>query len=187
MQFLEHDAEVLMLCEDLQEVLNKFRNKLHWSDDEDLALQKRLAQIEGAIDSERRLIEEIGLPGRFVVEHFTQILGEVNYSMGLQYRELKSSRGPLNALSVGQWGTITAKIGNVEVSWRDQDVQYMFYPDQVVVTESHKENALHLELRVAESDMGKVIGKQGRIARAIRTVVKAAGMKTDEKVIIDIV
>ena len=43
------------------------------------------------------------------------------------------------------------------------------------------------ELEVAESDMGKVIGKQGRIARAIRTVVKAAGMKTDEKVIIDIV
>ena len=61
------------------------------------------------------------------------------------------------------------------------------YPDQVVVTETRKENALHLELRVAESDMGKVIGKQGRIARAIRTVVKAAGMKTDEKVIIDIV
>ena len=61
------------------------------------------------------------------------------------------------------------------------------YPDQVVVTESRKENALHLELRVAESDMGKVIGKQGRIARAIRTVVKAAGMKTDAKVIIDIV
>ena len=61
------------------------------------------------------------------------------------------------------------------------------YPDQVVVTESRKENALHLELRVAESDMGKVIGKQGRIARAIRTVVRAAGMKTDEKVIIDIV
>ena len=60
-------------------------------------------------------------------------------------------------------------------------------PEQVVVTESRKENALHLELRVAESDMGKVIGKQGRIARAIRTVVKAAGMKTDEKVIIDIV
>lgn len=61
------------------------------------------------------------------------------------------------------------------------------HPEEVVVTESQKENALHLELRVAESDMGKVIGKQGRIARAIRTVVKAAGMKTDEKVIIDIV
>ena len=61
------------------------------------------------------------------------------------------------------------------------------HPEEVVVVESQKENALHLELKVAESDMGKVIGKQGRISRAIRTVVKAAGMKTDEKVIIDIV
>lgn len=61
------------------------------------------------------------------------------------------------------------------------------HPEEVVVNESQKENALHLELRVSESDMGKVIGKQGRIARAIRTVVKAAAMKTDEKVIIDIV
>ena len=61
------------------------------------------------------------------------------------------------------------------------------HPEEVVVVESQKENALHLELKGAESDMGKVIGKQGRIARAIRTVVKAAGMKTDEKVIIDIV
>ena len=61
------------------------------------------------------------------------------------------------------------------------------HPEEVVVVESQKETALHLELKVAESDMGKVIGKQGRIARAIRTVVKAAGMKTDEKVIIDIV
>ena len=61
------------------------------------------------------------------------------------------------------------------------------HPEEVVVVESQKENALHLELKVAESDMGKVIGKQGRIDRAIRTVVKAAGMKTDEKVIIDIV
>ena len=61
------------------------------------------------------------------------------------------------------------------------------HPEEVVVNESQKENALHLELRVSESDMGKVIGKQGRIARAISTVVKAAAMKTDEKVIIDIV
>ena len=133
MQFLEHDAEVLMLCEDLQSVLKKFRDEMQWSDDEDLSLQKRLGMIESAIDSERRLIEEISLPGRYIVEHFTQVLGETNYSMGLQYREFKTSRGPLTALSVGEWGTITVKIAGVEVSWRDQDVQYMFYPDQVVV------------------------------------------------------
>ena len=48
------------------------------------------------------------------------------------------------------------------------------HPDQVVVTETEKENATVIELKVAESDMGKVIGKQGRIAKAIRSVVKAA-------------
>ena len=49
------------------------------------------------------------------------------------------------------------------------------YPDQVTVTEvNNEDDTITLELRVAESDMGKVIGKQGRIAKAIRTVVKAA-------------
>ena len=60
------------------------------------------------------------------------------------------------------------------------------YPDQVVVTETENEKAIVLELRVAQSDMGKVIGKQGRIAKAIRTVVKAAASKEDRKVIVEI-
>ena len=113
MQFLEHDAEVLLLCEDLQETLKKFKTKMSWSDDEDLSLQKRLALIDKAIDSERRLIEEISLPGRYIVEHFTAILNETNYSMGFQYRELKGSRGPLTDISIGEWGTITVKVGNI--------------------------------------------------------------------------
>ena len=58
---------------------------------------------------------------------------------------------------------------------------------EVTVDEPDETGLVVYHLHVAESDMGKVIGKQGRIARAIRTVVKAAGMKTDEKVIIDIV
>lgn len=59
-------------------------------------------------------------------------------------------------------------------------------PDEVVVTETENEKSIVLELRVAASDMGKVIGKQGRIAKAIRAVVKAAATKTDKKVIVDI-
>ena len=58
-------------------------------------------------------------------------------------------------------------------------------PDSVVVTEREEKKATVLELRVADSDMGKVIGKQGRIAKALRTVVKAAATK-DKKVIVDI-
>ena len=60
------------------------------------------------------------------------------------------------------------------------------YPDEVNVTETENEKAIVLELRVAQSDMGKVIGRQGRIAKAIRTVVKAASSKSSKKVIVDI-
>lgn len=59
-------------------------------------------------------------------------------------------------------------------------------PDSVVVTEKEDKKATVLEVRVAESDMGKVIGKQGRIAKAIRSVVKAAAAKDNKKVIVDI-
>ena len=59
-------------------------------------------------------------------------------------------------------------------------------PDQVVVTETEKEDGTFIELKVAPSDMGKVIGKQGRIAKAIRSVVKVAASKEDKRVTLDI-
>ena len=59
-------------------------------------------------------------------------------------------------------------------------------PDEVVVTQTENDKAIVIELRVAQSDMGKVIGKQGRIAKAIRAVVKAASSKEEKKVIVDI-
>ncbi|MGB4660710.1 MAG: KH domain-containing protein [Mobilitalea sp.] len=60
------------------------------------------------------------------------------------------------------------------------------HPDQVVVTEKETDKAIVVELKVASDDMGKVIGKQGRIAKSIRTVVKAAATKDDKKVIVEI-
>nr|WP_317282331.1 KH domain-containing protein [uncultured Sellimonas sp.] len=59
-------------------------------------------------------------------------------------------------------------------------------PDKVVVTERAEGKATVIEVHVSENDMGKVIGKQGRIAKAIRSVVKAAAAKEDKKVIVDI-
>ena len=61
------------------------------------------------------------------------------------------------------------------------------YPEQVVVTEDDSDRATKIELKVASEDMGKVIGKKGRIAKAIRTVAKAAATKDDKKVIVEIV
>ena len=60
------------------------------------------------------------------------------------------------------------------------------HPDEVVVTETENEKSILVELKVAPSDMGKVIGKQGRIAKAIRSVVKAASSKEDKKVVVEI-
>ena len=60
------------------------------------------------------------------------------------------------------------------------------YPDEVVVTENESDRDLVVTLHVAQADMGKVIGKQGRIAKAIRSVVKAAASKENKKVIVEI-
>ena len=59
-------------------------------------------------------------------------------------------------------------------------------PDEVVVIESENDDELVIELKVAPSDMGKVIGKQGRIAKAIRSVVKAASSRLEKKVMVEI-
>ena len=59
-------------------------------------------------------------------------------------------------------------------------------PEEVIVTETEDNGAIFVELKVAASDMGKVIGRQGRIAKAIRTVVKAASSKSEKKVVVDI-
>ena len=63
----------------------------------------------------------------------------------------------------------------------------VYGPDQVKLTEREEGGQLVVELSVAPSDMGKVIGRQGRIAKAIRAVVKAASTRTAKKVVVDIV
>ena len=60
------------------------------------------------------------------------------------------------------------------------------HPEEVTVTETEDDKSIVIELRVAQEDMGKVIGKQGRIAKAIRIVVKAAASRADKKVIVEI-
>ena len=59
-------------------------------------------------------------------------------------------------------------------------------PEEVVVTEIEGAQSIIIELRVASDDMGKVIGKQGRIAKALRTVVKAAATKENKRVVVEI-
>lgn len=61
------------------------------------------------------------------------------------------------------------------------------HPEDVTVTTVEKDDSIVLELRVNKDDMGKVIGKQGRIAKAIRTVVKACANREDKRVVVEII
>ncbi len=60
-------------------------------------------------------------------------------------------------------------------------------PDEVSVNEVEGEQSIILELKVAKEDMGKVIGKQGKIAKAIRTVVKSAAVKENKRAVVEII
>jgi len=60
-------------------------------------------------------------------------------------------------------------------------------PDLVIVKEVEEEQSIILKLTVAPEDMGKIIGKQGRIAKAIRTVIKAVAVKQNKRVIVEII
>ena len=60
-------------------------------------------------------------------------------------------------------------------------------PEEVVITENHGEYSVIIELRVSQDDMGKVIGKQGRIAKAIRTILKAASIRENKNVTLEII
>lgn len=60
-------------------------------------------------------------------------------------------------------------------------------PEEVRVNEIEGTQSVIIELKVAPDDMGKIIGKQGRIAKAIRTVVKAAAIKENKRVVVEII
>ena len=61
------------------------------------------------------------------------------------------------------------------------------HPEDIVIRETSGNQAMILELRVNPGDLGKVIGRQGRTAKALRTIINAAGLKTDRKMVLEIV
>ena len=61
------------------------------------------------------------------------------------------------------------------------------FPDAVEVTETQGDSALIFELKVAKEDLGRIIGKQGRTAKSIRTILNAAASRTNRKVVLEII
>ena len=135
MTYHESDAEILLLCEDLINCLNAHPGLTGATEAEREAspIGRRLGFLRKRIETERRLIEEISMPGRLLIEHFSLFAGKMDYTIGFSYGNIKTGRGLLSGVRIGEWGTITLDIGDVSVNWRDADVGYMFYPDRIIV------------------------------------------------------
>ena len=127
----QRDQEILLAYEEIGEVLKNLEEKEGL--DETTSYYNRLKLLKDQIVTERRLIEELSLPCRFILEHFSFFLGKPDYTIGFKYGKVQAGRGLLTAIGVEEWGNVRLSLGGIELTWRDADYQYMFYPDKVIL------------------------------------------------------
>lgn len=125
------DQKILDMYEELEHILKSAENLPAFNDSSPYFC--RLHTIKDKVETERRLLEEVSLPCRFLLEHFSLFLGKWDYSIGFQYGQIQSGRSILNDIKLSEWGKVILLIGNLEISWRDEDYSYMFYPDKVIL------------------------------------------------------
>ncbi|MDN5322175.1 MAG: hypothetical protein PWQ67_629 [Clostridia bacterium] len=126
------DQQLLEACEDLARVFWLLREKLvdvtqiypFWI---------RWANIEKKLTTERRLIEEISLPCRFILEHFSAFMGKLDHTLGYKVGQFQVGRALLSDFYIEEWGNVVLNLGNVQLTWRDEDYRYFFYPDKVML------------------------------------------------------
>ena len=126
----QRDQEILLAYEEIGEVIKKLEEKEGF--DENTSYYNRLKLIKDQIATERRMIEELSLPCRYILEHFSFFLGKLDYTLGFKCGKIEAGRGLLSAITVEEWGNVRLFLCSIELSLRDADYQYMFYPDKVV-------------------------------------------------------
>jgi hypothetical protein len=94
---------------------------------------ERWTNLERKLSTERRMIEEISLPCRFILEHFTSFMGKPDQTLGYKVGLFQVGRALLSDFYIEEWGNITLVLGNVQLTWRDKDYRYFFYPDKVIL------------------------------------------------------
>ncbi len=125
------DQELLLICEDMEQCLKQAEQLPAYNDSS--SYYCRLTALKEKIATERRLQEEVSLPCRFLLEHFSLFLGKWDYSIGCKYGLVQCGRGILSDIKIGEWGNVSLIINGLEVNWRDADYDYMFYPDKVIL------------------------------------------------------
>lgn len=91
-----------------------------------------LAEIQQIVASERRVLEEISLPCRFLLEHLTQLQFRGS-TLELETENLAQAKSLITGITVLDWGKVRLGLGALDLSWRDTGSQYYFYPDKVEI------------------------------------------------------
>jgi hypothetical protein len=131
----DRDARYIAAMEELTQTLRRVTEEYLGKDkDPEFRSQRlRFHQLEEMVASERRLIEEISPPCRLILEHFSTFLDQPDRGIGIRYGQSRYSNGDYLGYSINEWGHVTLKVGNCWVTWRDDEYQYMFYSDKVVL------------------------------------------------------
>jgi len=126
------DNKLLEVYEDLSRTFRHVKESLAEIPSQYPGLE-RWTRFEIKLTTERRLIEEISLPCRFILEHFTSFMGKPDHTLGYRVGQFQVGRGLLSDFCIEEWGNVKLNLGNVELTWRDEDYRYFFYPDKVIL------------------------------------------------------
>ena len=131
----ERDQRYLSAMEEITQQIRKSEEEhLEEGREPEFHAQRlRYQQLEDMVASERRLLEEISLPCRLVLEHLSTFLDQPDRSISIRYGQCQYSNGAYRGFSINEWGHVTLHLGNFSVTWRDDDYQYMFYADKVIL------------------------------------------------------
>ena len=135
MQRQERDARYLAAMEEITQTFRRVTEK-YLSEEKESEFQTqwlRFQRLENIVASERRLLEDLSLPCRLVLEHFTSFLGHADRSISVRFGQCQYAGGIYLGYTVNEWGHITLNLGNYSITWRDDDYQYMFYADKIVL------------------------------------------------------
>lgn len=129
------DERYLAAMEELTQTIRRVTDEYMEEDkDPEFHSQRlRFRQIEDMVASERRLVEEISPPCRLILEHFSTFLDQPDRSIAIRFGQCRYSNSAYLGFSINEWGHVTLKIGNCCITWRDDEYQYMFYADKVVL------------------------------------------------------
>ncbi|MFZ7104052.1 MAG: hypothetical protein ACOWWO_15545 [Peptococcaceae bacterium] len=129
----ELDQKLLEAYEDLSRTFWNVKDSLGDLPQGSLPSIERLKIVERKLTTERRLLEEISLPCRFILEHFTTFMGKLDHTIGYKVGQFQVGRALLSDFYIEEWGNIILSLGNVQLTWRDEDYHYLFYPDKVIL------------------------------------------------------